>query len=82
VAKNAHLAAAARPVSLQDLDRGRLAGAVWPQQAENLTTFYGEVDPANCLVLAITLAQTPYLDRGADIDRGASVDREAPVGYQ
>ena len=47
----------ARPVALEDLDRGRLPGAVGPEQAEDLADGDLEVEAPDGLVLAVGLAQ-------------------------
>jgi len=39
----------------QDADERRLAGAVRAEQAEDLARLDGEVDAAECLVLAVAL---------------------------
>jgi hypothetical protein len=54
-------------VPLEDLDRRRLARAVWAQQTEHLATLHRDVDPAHGLVLAVALGQAPHLDRGARV---------------
>ena len=46
-AKNAHLAAVTGPVALQDLDRGRLARPVRPEQREHLALTDRQVDAAD-----------------------------------
>src|SRR4051794_36415845 len=61
-AQHADLAAAARPVALQDLHRGRLSGAVRPQEGEDLGARDLEVDAANRLQLAVGLAQATHAD--------------------
>src|SRR4051812_11705451 len=63
VPEHRDLAAAARAVALEDLDRRRLAGAVRAEQAEHLTAAHGYVDPAHRLELAVALAQRVNLDR-------------------
>ena len=44
VAEHAHLAGVGAAVALEDLDRGRLAGAVGAEEAEDLAAVDGEVD--------------------------------------
>src|SRR6185312_3178720 len=64
-------AAAALAVALEDLDRGRLAGAVGHAEAEDLTGGDLEVDAADGFVLAVGLAQP------ADADRDLAHQRHA-----
>ena len=49
-------------VALEDLDGGRLAGAVGPEQAEHLAAAHLELDPANCFEVPIGLAKPTDLD--------------------
>ena len=58
------LAAVARPVALEDLDRGRLACAVGAEQAEDLAGPEVEVDPLQRLELAVALAEAADADDG------------------
>src|SRR5581483_4778720 len=51
------------PVSLEDLDRGRLARAVRAEQAEHLARGDLEIDPADGLVRAVRLVQALDGDR-------------------
>ena len=60
--EDADLAAAARPVPLEDLDGGRLARAVRSEQAEHLAVLDLEADSAHRLHLAVGLAQIAHLD--------------------
>ena len=62
-AEHGHAAARARAVALEDLDRRRLAGAVGPEQAEDLAAPDGEGDAAHGGLLAVGLAQVLDLDR-------------------
>ena len=62
-AEHADLALGALAVTLEDLDRRRLAGAVGPEQPEHLAAAHLEVDPADRLELAVGLAQAADLDR-------------------
>ena len=57
-AEHLDLAAAARPVALEDLDDRRLAGAVRAEQPEDGAARDLEVDPPNRLVVAVGLSQT------------------------
>jgi hypothetical protein len=57
VAEHRDDAGRAGPVALEDLDRGRLAGAVGPEQAEDLAHGDLEVQAPHGLVLAVGLAQ-------------------------
>ena len=63
VPEHPHVAAVAPAVALEDLDGGRLAGAVRPEQAEHLADGDLEVDPAQRLQVAVALAQVSDLDR-------------------
>src|SRR5580658_9383535 len=57
--------ATTRPAeALEDLDRGRLAGAVGAQEREDLAAVDVEVDPADRLVAPVALAQAPDRDHG------------------
>ena len=62
-AEDVHLAAVARAVALEDLDRRRLAGAVRAEQAEDLALPDLEADAAQGLLLAVRLAQVADGDR-------------------
>ena len=44
--------------ALEDLDRGRLACAVRPQEGKDLPAADLEIDPAYCLIAAVALAQS------------------------
>ena len=57
-AEHADLAGGALAVALEDLDGGRLAGAVRPEQTEHLAAADLEVDSANGLELGVGLAQS------------------------
>ena len=61
-AEHAHLARRAVPVTLEDLDRRRLTGAVRTEQAEHLAAPDLEVDPPNSLEFSVGLAQTSHQD--------------------
>src|SRR6202034_2158155 len=61
-AQHPDLASGARPVTLEYLDGSRLAGAVGPEQAEDLPPRYFEAHPAHSLYLAIGPAQVAHLD--------------------
>src|SRR6185312_16935415 len=63
VAEHGDLALAARAVALEDLDTGRLACAVRPQQSEDLAALDRDVDAAERLEVAVALAQPADLDR-------------------
>ena len=52
-----HLAAVARPVALEDLDRRRLARAVRAEEAEHLAREHVEVDSAHGLDAVVRLPQ-------------------------
>jgi hypothetical protein len=62
LAEHAHLAGRAAPVALQDLDGGRLAGPIGPEQAEHLAALDAEGDAAHGLHVAVRLAQFGDLD--------------------
>ncbi len=64
LSQHRHLAAAARAVALEDLDRRGLARPVGPEQPEHLAAAHLDVDAAHRLELAVALAQVPDLDRG------------------
>ena len=57
-AEHGDLPGTAHAVALEDLDRGRLAGAVRAEQAEHLAALHGEIDSADGLELAVGLAQS------------------------
>ena len=69
-AEHRDLAAAARAVALEDLDRRRLAGAVRPEQPEDLAAAHADVDSADGLELAVSLAQRAHLDRRRRVVHG------------
>jgi hypothetical protein len=62
-AEHPDVAAGPAAVALENLDRRRLAGAVRPQEAEDLTGLHLEVDASNGLVLSVTLRQAADGDR-------------------
>ena len=62
-AEHLDLAAVALAVALEDLDRGRLAGAVRAEQAEHLAGADLEVDPAEGLVGAVALPEPGHANR-------------------
>src|SRR3954454_1046176 len=49
--------------SAEHLDRGRLAGAVGPQEAEDLAAVDVEADVIDCDEVSVALGQAPDLDR-------------------
>src|SRR5690242_2069596 len=55
--QHAYLAAISRAIAFEDLDGGRLARAVGPQQRENLAARDGEAQVADSLLLAIRLRE-------------------------
>ena len=63
VAEDAHFAGIAFAVALEDLDGRRLAGAVGPEQPEDLSFLDREVDLPDRLEVAVGLAQAADLDR-------------------
>src|SRR6185436_6103893 len=75
-AEHLHLARVALAVALEDLDGGRLAGAVGSEQAEHLTALDLEVDPAHRLERAVGLAQAADGDRA----HGSSIASIPPGG--
>ena len=62
-AQDADLARAPLAIALEDLDRGRLPGAVGPEEREDLAGGDRQVDAADGLVRAVRLAQAADLDR-------------------
>src|SRR5579872_649407 len=56
-------AAGALPVTLEDLDRGRLPGAVGPEQSEHLAAADVEFDPPHGLEVSVGLVKIVNLDR-------------------
>src|SRR5450755_1099214 len=62
-AEHGHVAGGPLPVALEDLDGGRLAGTVRPQQPEHLAAAHLEVDAPYRLEITIGLPQTADLDR-------------------
>ena len=62
----------------EDADGGRLAGAVGPQEAKDLTLRDIEVDAPNRLDLAVLLDQTAHLDHAIDITPTRAVATLAP----
>jgi hypothetical protein len=62
VAEDRDLAAVAGPVALEDLDRGRLAGAVRAQQREDLTPVDVQVDPVHGREVGVALPELADLD--------------------
>jgi hypothetical protein len=63
-AEHAHLAGAPRAEALEDLDGGRLARAVRPEEGEDLTARDVQVDSRDGLDVAVALAQAANLDDG------------------
>ena len=63
-AEHADLAAAPLPKPLQDLDRGRLPGAVRAEEREDLATRHLQVDSRHGLDVAVPLAQATNADDG------------------
>jgi hypothetical protein len=59
LAQDRDLARVARPVTLQDLHRRRLAGAVGAQQREHLAPAYVQIEPGNGGGRTVGLAQSP-----------------------
>ena len=57
-AEHRDLAGVPRAVALEDLDRGRLAGAVRAEQAEDLALLDPEGDPPHRIVVTVGLAQS------------------------
>ena len=86
-AEHLDLAAVTLSVALEDLDGRRLAGAVRPEEAEDLTRRNLEVDPAHRLERAVGLAQAPDGDRRharqsrAQAGRGRSSSATPAGGY-
>ena len=64
VAEDAHLAGVVVAVAFEDLDGRGLAGAVRPEQAEDLAGAHGEVDALEGLEVAVGLAQAAGFDDG------------------
>ena len=63
VAEHQHLARAALPVTLENLNGGCLARAVGPQQAKHFTAAHRDIDAANRFEVAVALVQAPDFDR-------------------
>ena len=57
LAEHAHVSAVPPPVALEDLDRGRLAGAVGAEEREDLAGLDGEGEPVQDLALPVGLAE-------------------------
>ena len=75
------LAGAARAVALEDLDGGRLAGAVRAEQPEDLAALDLEDEPAHGLDRPIGLVQVDHLDgRGCHPARLSSGPRNFFAG--
>ena len=64
-------------VALEDLDRGRLPGAVRPEEGEDLARGDLEVDSLHSLEVAVGLAQAPDADHGVGHARDARTSRYA-----
>jgi hypothetical protein len=63
-AEHAHLPRVARPVALEDLDGGGLAGAIRAQEGEDLARADLEIDPPHRLQAVVGLAQALDADHG------------------
>jgi hypothetical protein len=63
VPEHRHLAAGPAAIALEDLDRGRLPGAVGAEQPDDLASVDAERQPAHGLDVAVSLAQLVDLDR-------------------
>ena len=50
--------------ALEDFDRGRFAGAVGPEQAEDFALFHGKTDTADGFDVAVALDEILYLENG------------------
>ena len=70
LAQDEHLAGVTLAVALENLDGGRLAGAVGAEQAEHLARADLQVDAAQRLMRAVRLAQAGDADR--DVGQTAS----------
>src|SRR4051794_37809410 len=68
-AEDGDLAAAALAVALEDLDRGRLARPVGPQQPVDLAAADLELDPGHGLEVPVGLAQAVDADGGIGVHR-------------
>ena len=75
-----HGAAVALPVALEDLDRGRLAGAVRPEEAEDLALLDGEADPRNRLVGAVALAELVHLESAHAVSSSSTIPATGKPG--
>ena len=78
VPEHGHLARVALAVSLQDLDRGRFAGAVRAEQSEHLALGDLEADPAHRFLRAVGLVEIADEDRRSAHDGKSSTT--APAG--
>ena len=63
VPQDRHVPRRAVPIALEDLDGGRLAGAVRPEEGEDLAGVDGQVDPGDGLDVAVRLAEVRDDDR-------------------
>ena len=61
-AEDADIAGGPLAIALEDLHRRGLAGAVWPEEGEDLADLDGEVDSRARLLRAVRLAQPVDLD--------------------
>src|SRR5207302_1864422 len=60
--EHAHLAFTACSKAFQDLHRCRLAGAVWPEEREDLALLHVEVDARDCFGRRVALPQPADAD--------------------
>ena len=68
-AQDAHVSRVAVAITLEDLDRGRLPGAVGAEQREDLALVHREVDAAYRVDCCVRLPQPLHLD---DVGHGAA----------
>ena len=79
LAEHRHLAGGADPEALQDLDRGGLARAVRPEQADHLAGADVEVDTGEHVVVAVAHPQVADLDRNLHLSQSSEhLGRRAP----
>ena len=71
------LAAAAAPQTFQDLNRGCFARAIRPQQSENFTGLYVQIDAANGFDISVRLDEPLYRNRVVCLHSFCPVSRRA-----
>jgi hypothetical protein len=79
VAEDADVAVTAAPVALEDLGRGRLAGAVGAEQAEDLALADLEAHVGDGDVVPVALAEVLDVDRSHGIELAEALARPVVV---